>query len=120
MSNDEGRIRDVIAQYADGMRTHDVGTLKRAFHEVAILCGYLGDELITGPIALLYAWIQETPAPSATGDPYQCEVLHIEITGRAAAATLRETDLHGGVIDYLHLLKVGDSWSIVSKLWDAE
>ena len=33
---------------------------------------------------------------------------------------IRETDLHGGVIDYLHLLKVGDDWSIVSKLWDAE
>jgi hypothetical protein len=26
---------------------------------------------------------------------------------------------HGPVIDYFHLLKVGDTWSIVSKLWDA-
>ena len=119
-SSDEQRIRDVIAQYADGMRTHEVGTLKRAFHDLAILCGYLGDDLIAGPIAALYGWVETNPAPATTGDPYRCEILRIEITGRTAAATLRETDLHGGVIDYLHLLKVGDAWSIVSKLWDAE
>ena len=119
-STDEQRIREVIAHYADGMRTHDVETLKRAFHELAILCGYLGDYLIAGPIAALYGWAETNPAPAATGEPYTCEILRIEITGRAAAASLRESDLHGGVIDYLHLLKVGDSWSIVSKLWDAE
>jgi hypothetical protein len=119
-SSDEQRIRDVIAHYADGMRTHDVETLKRAFHELAILCGYLGDDLIAGPIAALYGWVEENPAPAATGDPYRCEILRIDITGRTAAATIRETDLHGGVIDYLHVLKIGDHWSIVSKLWDAE
>ena len=119
-STDEQRIREVIAHYADGMRTHDVGTLKRAFNEVAILCGYLGDDLIAGPIAALYGWVEENPGPAATGDPYRCEILRIEITGRTAAATIRETDLHGGVIDYLHLLKAGNEWSIVSKLWDAE
>jgi hypothetical protein len=119
-SSDEQRIRDVIADYADGMRTHDVKTLKRAFHHLAILCGYLGDDLIAGPIAALYDWVEANPGPAATGDPYRCEILRIEITGRTAAATIRETDLHGGVIDYLHVLKVGDDWSIVSKLWDAE
>jgi Putative lumazine-binding len=33
---------------------------------------------------------------------------------------VRESDHHGGVIDHFHLLKVGERWSIVSKLWDAE
>jgi hypothetical protein len=27
---------------------------------------------------------------------------------------------HGVVIDHFHLLKIGERWSIVSKLWDAE
>lgn len=119
-AKDEQQIRAVIAHYAEGMRTHDVATLKSAFHDLAILCGYLGDDLIAGPIAALYDWVEANPGPATTGDPYSCEILNIEITNRAAAASLRETDLHGGVIDYLHLLKVGDSWSIVSKLWDAE
>ena len=81
-SSDEQRIRDVIADYADGMRTHDVKTLKRAFHHLAILCGYLGDDLIAGPIAALYDWVEANPGPAATGDPYRCEILRIEITGR--------------------------------------
>ena len=40
-SSDEQTIREAIAFYAEGMRTGDVETLKRGFHEQAILCGYL-------------------------------------------------------------------------------
>ena len=38
-SFDEQGIREAIAFYAEGMRTGDVETLKRGFHEQAILCG---------------------------------------------------------------------------------
>jgi hypothetical protein len=51
---------------------------------------------------------------------YKCAILGIEITGRVAAATVRETDLHGDAVDYFHLLRAGDRWWIVSKVWDAE
>ena len=118
--SEEKGIRGAIAHYADGMRTHSVETLKQGFHEQAILSGYLGDDLIAGPIAELYAWVEANPAPSATGDPYTCEILGIDVTGRVATATVREIDHHGAVIDYFHLLKIGDRWSIISKLWDAE
>ena len=119
-SFDEQGIRESIRCYAEGMRTGDVTTLQRGFHEQAILCGYLGDDLIAGPIAALYNWVAENPAPAATGDPFSCEILGIEMTGRVGTATVRESDRHGVVIDHFHLLKVGDRWSIVSKLWDAE
>jgi len=119
-SSEEQSIREVIGYYADGMRTGDLATLERGFHEQAILCGYLGDDLIAGPIAELYAWVGANPAPAATGDPFSCEVLAVEVTGRVASARVRESDHHGTVIDYFHLLKVGGQWSIVSKLWDAE
>ena len=119
LSEEQG-IRRAIAHYVDGMRTGNVETLKRGFHEQAILCGYLDDHLIAGPIADLYAWVNENPAPAVTGDPFECEILSIDLTGRVATATVREKDRHGAVIDYFHLLKIGDNWSIVSKLWDAE
>ena len=57
---------------------------------------------------------------AASGGPFACEILSIDVTRRVATVTARETDAHGTVIDYFHLLKVGDNWSIVSKLWDAE
>jgi hypothetical protein len=116
---EEPAIRAVIAHYAEGMRTHSVDSLKRAFHEQAILCGYLGDQLIAAPIAELYAFVSSNPAPAAAGDPYACDILSIDVTGRVAAASVREL-YHDTAIDYFHLLKVGDTWSIVSKLWDSE
>ncbi len=113
-------IREAIAHYASGMRTGDIETLKRGFHEQAILCGYLGDELIAAPIAALYDWVGANPAPAATGAPFDCVVLEIAVTHRVATATVRETDSHGTVIDHFHLLKASERWWIVSKLWDAE
>ena len=116
LSDDENKIGETINYYSEGMRTANVEVLKEAFHELAILCGYLGDEQITAPIEGLYDWVASNPAP----ETYNCSILGIEITGRVAAATVRETDAHGDVTDYFHLLKNGDRWWIVSKLWDAE
>ena len=119
-TTDDQGIRDAVGHYVEGMRTGHVERLAQAFHEQAILCGYLGDDLIAGPIAELYAWVGANPAPAATGEPFACEILGIAITGRVATATVRESDHHGVVIDHFHLLKIGERWSIVSKLWDAE
>jgi hypothetical protein len=63
---------------------------------------------------------EQNPAPAATGDPFSCETLGIELTGRVATARVRESDPHGVVIDHFHLLRAGARWSIVSKLWDEE
>ena len=71
-SLDEQGIREAITFYTEGMRTGDVAALKRGFHEQAILCGYLGDDLIAGPIAELYDWVGANPAPAATGAPFSC------------------------------------------------
>jgi hypothetical protein len=119
-SFDEQGIRAALTFYAEGMRSGDVETLRRAFHEQASLCGYLGDDLIAVQIGALYDWVGANPAPAATGDPFSCETLSIEMTGRVATARVRESDAHGVVIDHFHLLKAGERWSIVSKLWDAE
>jgi hypothetical protein len=102
------------------MRTHKVDGLKEGFHQQAILCGYLGDEMIAAPIEALYDWVSANPAPAETGELFDCSIVSIEVTGRVAIATLRETGAEGTVIDYFHLLKHGGRWRIVSKLWDAE
>ena len=114
-SSDESGIREAIDHYALGMKTANADSLRDAFHQLAILCGYIGDEMIAAPIQGLYDWVESNSVPEA----YTCSVLAIEVTGRVAAAKVRETDLHGDVIDYFHLLKVGDRWWIVSKVWDA-
>ena len=119
-ATEETAIRETINFYVEGMRTHNVETLKRGFNDLAILCGYLGDELIAAPIAALYEWVEANPAPSETGEAFECSILSIEITGRVAAAKMRETAPDSVFIDYFHLLNDGSEWSIVSKLWDYE
>lgn len=119
-TNEETAIRETINYYVEGMRTHNVETLKQGFHDQAILCGYLGDELIAAPIAGLYEWVEANPAPAETGEVFDCEILNIEITGRVASAKIRETGPEGDFIDYFHLLNDTTGWHIVSKLWDAE
>ena len=118
-SKEETAIRNTINYCAEGMRTGSVETLKQGFHQQAILCGYLGDEMIAAPIEGLYDWVNSNPAPATTGEAYDCVVLSLEITGRVASAKIRETH-EGAVIDYFHLLKDKNRWWIVSKLWDAE
>jgi hypothetical protein len=117
---DERKIRETVQHYVDGMHTHKVGSLKEAFHQQAILCGYLGDELIAAPIEALYDWVGANPAPADTGEVFDCSILAIRRTGRVATATVRETSHEGSVIDYFHLLNDSGRWWIVSKLWDAE
>ena len=119
-SADENRIHETINYYIKGMRTGDVDVLRQGFHQQAILCGYLGDELITAPIEGLYTWVNSNPAPAATGESFDCVILSVETTGRVASAKVRETHGSEVVIDYFHLLKDEDRWWIVSKLWDSE
>ena len=116
----ESGIRKAINYYVEGMRTGSVEILEKGFHQRAILCGYLGDEMIAAPIEGLYEWVQSNPAPAETGEVFDCVILAIEVTGRVATATVRESSHEGAVIDYFHLLKDRDRWWIVSKLWDVE
>ncbi|CAN5758445.1 nuclear transport factor 2 family protein [soil metagenome] len=119
-SSEENGIRETINYYAEGMRTGSVEILKKGFHQQAILCGYLGDEMIAAPIEGLFDWVESNLPPAETGEAFGCAILALAVTGRVAAATVRETSHEGDVIDYFHLLKVTDRWWIVSKLWDAE
>jgi hypothetical protein len=119
-STDEAAIKQIVDYYTEGMRTGDVAVLKKAFHPLAILCGYLGDYQIASPIQVLYDWRAENPAPETAGETFDCVVLSVEITGRVASAKVRETHEGEVAIDYFHLLNDNGRWSIVSKLWDAE
>ena len=54
VSPEERAIRETVQHYVEGMRTHKVDGLKQGFHQQAILCGYLGDDMIAAPIQALY------------------------------------------------------------------
>jgi hypothetical protein len=67
-SADETSVREVIGYYIDGIRDTNVATLEKAFHDQAIPCGYLGDELIAAPIVGLYEWVASQPLAPLSAD----------------------------------------------------
>ena len=80
--------------------------------------------MITCPVPVVYASLRPPATfcqPSGLWNRGTVETDEvIEVTGRVASATVRETSHDGDVIDYFHLLKDKNRWWIVSKLWDAE
>ena len=54
--------------------------------------------------ALCHEWDGGVARPVSTrGDPFSCETLDIDMSGRVATATVRDCDHHRVVIDYFHL-----------------
>jgi hypothetical protein len=113
-------VRDVMARYVDAAYRGDAAALRECFHPSAVMCGYLGDELLAGGPERFYEDIGETPSMESTGAPYIAEVASVEVTGGAASVRLDETGFFGSLsfVNWFHLIRGEDGeWRIVSKLF---
>ncbi|MGD9588515.1 MAG: nuclear transport factor 2 family protein [Pyrinomonadaceae bacterium] len=114
LSSDREAIKRVIQTYIDGGVSGKSSDMKPAFHENATIHGYLGPDLIAGPIQVLFDWIDENEAAS-------------ELIGEVAAVDLCETIATvraecrnwGGhrFTDMFTLLKTDGEWKIISKVF---
>lgn len=112
-------VTRTVDRYAAGLMNGDVATLKKAFRPEAVVSGYIGAEQFVKPVQFLYDFMKENDSPAKRGDPFQCEVLSIEIAGNTATVQLAEQAYLD--FDYrtsLHLMRMGRSWWIVSKLFN--
>lgn len=114
LASDRDAIERLIQTYISGGISGKSSDMKPAFHENATIHGYLGSDLIAGPIQILYDWIDENEAAT-------------ELTGEVEAADICETiatvraECHnwGGhrFTDMFTLLKTDGEWKIVSKVF---
>lgn len=107
-------IRAVVQPYIDGARTGRGDTMKPAFHDDATIFGYVGPDLVAGPIQTLYDW---TDANEAATD-VEVRFTSIDVVGTVASVRL-DIDNWGGhrFTDVFNLLKVDGAWTIVSKVF---
>jgi len=120
-SADEVAIRATVQKYFDGLVKFDAPLLAQAFDSTAmIMSAPRGRGLRRIPFP---EWVKftngEAPAP-ADYPRYKNQILSVDIGGNAASV---KTDLEWpGVhyVDYLSLLKVGEEWKIVNKIWWGE
>jgi hypothetical protein len=115
---DQEAVRETVEAYFTGIMEYDETALRQAFHEDAILQASLPTRHYRAPFNEWVRFAEGTPPADKSG--YHNEILSIDIAGNAAVAKtdLRWPTVH--YVDYLSLLKVGDEWKIVSKIWFQE
>lgn len=112
-------VRAVVAAYAEATRSGDVAALRLLFAPEAVMSGHMGDAAMVGGPEPFYAFMADYRPTQAQRAAYGWEITHLAVAGRAAAATLVETNLAGlSFTDYFHLLKRDGAWRIIAKTFE--
>lgn len=112
--NEYQAISNTIQQYINGGKSGRSDDMKPAFHANATIHGYLGPDLIAGPIQGLFDWVdQNEPAAEL-----QSWIASIDLNGAVATAKLELYNWSGHrFTDQFTLLKYEGEWKIISKVF---
>jgi hypothetical protein len=114
---DDTAIRQTIQYYFDGGRTGDSATLRKAFHPDARMLFAREGALAVVPIGDYIKRVAENrPRPGAV-DSTERRIASIDIAGDAAVAKLEQKRPDMIVTDYMSLIRVGERWLIVNKIF---
>ena len=112
--NQNELIKNTIQHYINGAKSGKGEDMKPAFHDDATIFGYIGDDLFYGPIQKLYDWNDENGPAS----DISCEFKNIDIVESIATVCLESKNWTGyNFTDFFTLLKVGDDWKIINKVF---
>lgn len=106
----------VAAHCADRNPQHFGSLLQTqpAFHPQATIFGYLGPDLIAGPIQILYDWVDANEPATEL----QSWIASIDLQGTIASVRLEEYNWSGHrFTDLFTLLKVEGEWKIINKVF---
>ncbi len=107
-------IAEVVQRYIDGARSGRGDDMKPAFHEDATIFGYVGADLLAGPIQKLFDWNDENGP--ATG--LQARIADIDLIDTVATVRLELDNWTGHrFTDLFTLLKVDGEWKIMNKVF---
>jgi len=112
--DDYNEIMAVLDKYNKGCAEANSSILKPAFSDRATIFGASEEGLTGGPIEFLYESIDKfSPSPNA-----KAVVVRLDIVGTVANARVDTNDLNGRFYtDFLNLVKRGNDWIIVSKIF---
>ncbi|MCH8823723.1 MAG: nuclear transport factor 2 family protein [Planctomycetes bacterium] len=107
-------ISSLIQAYAQGGRKGDAAIMKPAFREDATIHGYMGGNLLSGPINILFDWVAENPAAS----DLEARIVNIDLANTVATARVEINGWLGHrFTDQFTLLKENGAWTITSKVF---
>lgn len=107
-------IKAVVKHYIDGARTGSGDAMKPAFHDDANLFGYVGPDLVAGPIQALYDW-NDSNGPASD---IEIRFTSIDVVGTCASVRLDMDNWTGHrFTDFFNLVKFDGQWQVVSKVF---
>jgi hypothetical protein len=107
-------IARTVQQYLDGGRSGRGEQMKPAFHPGATIFGYIGPDLVAGPIQQLFDWNDGNgPAPDL-----QARLGSVDVMGTVATVRVEIDNWTGHQFtDMFTLLKCDGEWKIISKVF---
>ncbi len=108
------KIAKAVQHYLDGAMSGRGDDMKPAFHKDATIFGYVGADLLAGPIQQLFDW-NDVNGP-ATG--LQARIASIDLIGTVATVRLELDNWTGArFTDLFTLLKIDGEWKIMNKVF---
>ncbi len=118
---DQSSATATINTYVECCRQGNVEGLQQIFHQQATMYGYLNGELMLGTPEVFYQAVSTAPSPVVSGEPYHAKLSCVEATDQTATVLLKESSYWGmNFTNSFQLIKTGDKWFIVSKLFQSE
>jgi hypothetical protein len=107
-------IAQVVQRYIDGAESGRGEDMKPAFHKDATIFGYVGSDLLAGPIQKLFDWNDDNGPATAL----QAEIAGIDLIDTVATVRLELENWTGHrFTDLFTLLKVEGEWKIMNKVF---
>ena len=112
--SDYDAIRETIQHYIAGGKTGNTTEMKLAFHNDANIFGYVGPDLLAGPIQQLFDWNDQNGAATEL----EGRIVSIDLVGSVATARIELDNWSGHrFTDFFTLLKVDGEWKVMNKVF---
>jgi len=112
-------IIETVDKYGTGITTGDIELMRSVFHPKAMMYGRSGDDVTIVEIEGLFGYVASQTPPVVSGEQHRCIIKSIDVFGNCASAEVLQENCYGvNYINYFQLLKVGEQWMIVSKVYD--
>ncbi len=121
-ADDRQQVEQTVRRYFDGRYNNSGGDIKATFHRDAMITGFMSD---TGAMAAMnfdrfVAFVKAQTSPASAGEPYELDIVAVDIAGQVATAKVIDRYLGKRFTDYLSLVKGDKGWRIYNKLWHAD
>ena len=114
-ADDRAMVKATVERYLHGLKFNDTTDFHRAFWPDAKLLFIKRD----GSLGQLSQaeWYRGFAATAGKEEPGTLEIVSIDVSGSAASVKVMETYPTSVYIDYLNLLRIGQDWRIVNKIY---